>query len=167
MGSEAQAVTGAEGGGFLQSPAGGFAPCDFRLLAEHLPHMVWICRPDGALDYMNSQGLGYFGATLRNCVELFPFGPLTHPDDRERSRAAWEQGLRVQEALSIEARLLRSDGAFRWHLIRAQPVRDDAGGVVKWIGTSTNVHSVKEGNEISAADHALAVSEQRLRLAQA
>src|ERR1700730_15558669 len=185
MGSEAQDVASADRGGFLQSPPDvGFAPSDFRLLAEALPHMVWVCRPDGTLDYINSRGLGYFGANLRHSINLFPSGPVAHPDDRERSRAAWEHALRVQEALSIEARLQRSDGAFRWHLIRAQPVRDDAGRLVKWMGTSTNVHSVKEGNELSAfllelsadfapalekarADHALAASEQRLRLAQA
>jgi PAS domain S-box-containing protein len=184
MGSDAQDVASANRGGFLQSPAGGFAPSDFRLLAEALPHMVWFCRPDGTLDYMNSRGMGYFGVNLSNSIRLFPSGLVAHPEDRDRSRAAWEHALSVEEALSIEARLQRSDGAFRWHLIRAQPVRDDAGRLVKWMGTSTNVHSVKEGNELSAfllelsadfapalekarADHALAASEQRLRLAQA
>jgi PAS domain S-box-containing protein len=150
MGSEAQWTGGAEGGGFLQNPADGFSRSDFRLLAEHLPHMVWVCRPDGTLDYMNSHGLGYFGANLRDSTKLFPSGAVAHPDDREHSRSAWEHALRVEEALSIEARLQRSDGAFRWHLIRAEPVRDDAGQLVKWMGTSTNVHSAKEGNEFSA-----------------
>jgi PAS domain S-box-containing protein len=149
MGSEAQWPGGAEGG-FLQNPSDAFGPSDFRLLAEHLPHMVWVCRPDGTLDYMNSHGLSYFGVQLRDSIELFPAGPLAHPDDREGSRTAWERALRVQETLSMEARLLRSDGAFRWHLLRAEPVRDEAGQVVKWMGTSINVHSVKEGNELSA-----------------
>src|SRR5882762_8573270 len=138
MGSEAQWQGGAEGG-FLQNPTCALGPSDFRLLAEHLPHMVWICRPDGTLDYMNSHGLSYFGVQLRDSIELFPAGPLAHPDDREGSRTAWERALRVQETLSIEARLLRSDGAFRWHLLRAEPVRDDAGQVVMWMGTSVNV----------------------------
>lgn len=140
---------GAEGG-FLQNPSDAFGPSDFRRLAEHLPHMVWICGPDGTLDYMNSHGLGYFGANLRDCIERFPSGRIAHPDDREGSRTAWERALRVREAISMEARLLRSDGAFRWHLVRAEPVCDGAGRVVKWMGTSTNVHSVKEGNEFSA-----------------
>jgi PAS domain S-box-containing protein len=167
MGSESQGLGGAEGG-FLQNPSGALGPSDFLRLAEHLPHMVWICRPDGTLDYMNSHGLGYFGANLRDCIELFPSGPIAHPDDREGSHTAWERALSVREALSMEARLLGSDGAFRWHLIRAEPVCDDAGELVKWMGTSTNVHSVKEGNELTqrVADHALAVTEQRLRLAQ-
>jgi PAS domain S-box-containing protein len=112
--------------------------------------MVWVCRPDGTLDYMNSHGLGYFGATLRECTRLFPSGAIAHPDDREHSRDAWEQALRLEEALTLEARLQRSDGVFRWHLIRAEPVRDDAGRLLKWMGTSTNVHNAREGSELSA-----------------
>lgn len=134
----------------MQNPSEAFGASDFRRLAEHLPHMVWICRPDGTLDYMNSHGLGYFGANLQNCIELFPSGRIAHPDDRQGSRTAWERALRVREGISMEARLLRSDGAFRWHLVRAEPVCDVAGRVVKWMGTSTNVHNVKEGNEFSA-----------------
>src|SRR3977135_959509 len=150
MGSEAQRAGRAAGAGSLGTPHDGLSRSDFRLLAEHLPHMVWICRPDGTLAYMNSHGLGYFGANLRDSASLFPSGAVAHPDDREHSRSAWEHALRVEELLSIEARLQRSDGAFRWHLIRAEPVRDDAGQLVKWMGTSTNVHSAKEGNEFSA-----------------
>jgi PAS domain S-box-containing protein len=149
MGSESQG-SGGGNGGFLQNPSDAIEPADFRQLAEHVPHMVWICRPDGTLDYMNSHGLAYFGADLRGSIELFPSGRIAHPDDRDGTRTAWERGLRVLEAISMEARLLRSDGAFRWHLIRAEPVRDNAGQVVKWMGTSTNVHSVKEGNDFSA-----------------
>lgn len=149
MGSEVQGLGGADDG-FLQNPTDSLGSSDFRRLAEHLPHMVWICTPDGTLDYMNSHGLGYFGVKLRDSIKLFPSGPIAHPDDREGSRTAWERALLAQEALNMEARLLRSDGVFRWHLIRAEPVRDPAGKVVKWMGTSTNVHSVKEGNELTA-----------------
>jgi PAS domain S-box-containing protein len=160
MGSEAQWAQNTDGSGFLQTPTDGFSPSDFRLLAEHLTHMVWICRPDGTLEYMNPHGLGYFGVALREAVTSFPCGLLSHPDDREQSRISWQHAIESQQPLNIETRLLCADGAFRWHLIRAEPVRDGTGRVVKWMGTSTNVDSAR-------ADHALAVSEQRLRLAQA
>jgi PAS domain S-box-containing protein len=149
-GIEAQWAKNTDGSGFLQDPTDGFSPFDFRRLAEHLTHMVWICKPDGTLDYMNPHGLTYFGTRLRDAVAVFPSGPLSHADDRERSRIAWQQALQSQEPLSIETRLRRADGAFRWHLVRAEPMRDETGRVLKWLGTSTNVHSVKEGNELSA-----------------
>src|ERR1700761_9146277 len=150
MGSKAQRDESSIGAGFLKDPAEGFDSSDFRRLAEHLPHMVWICKPDGSLDYMNPHGQGYFGIGLREAAALFPSGPLSHPDDRERSRVAWQRAIQSQESLGLELRLQRADGAFRWHMIRAEPVRDDSGRVLKWMGTCTNVHSVKEGNELSA-----------------
>lgn len=149
MGSEAPRATEADIG-FLEDPTEAFAPSDFRRLAEHVPHMVWVCQPDGTLDYLNSHGLKYFGVTLRNATALFPSGAIAHPEDHAGSLAAWKKALEVREALSVETRLLRADGAFRWHQIRAEPVTDDAGHVIKWMGTSTNVHSFKEGEELSA-----------------
>ncbi len=134
----------------MQSPAIAFVPSDFRRLAEHLPHMVWICKPDGTLDYLNALGLKYFGVRLRDCVALFPSGGIAHPDDQEASSAAWKRALQAREPLSMEARLLRADGEFRWHSIEAEPVLDDKGQIIKWMGTSTNVHRVREGNELSA-----------------
>src|ERR1700761_9266111 len=112
MGSEAPRTKEAESG-FLQNPTDAFAPSDFRRLAEHLPHMVWVCRPDGTLDYLNSHGLKYFGVRLRDSIALFPSGGVSHPDDHASCLAAWDTALRAQEALSFETRLLRADGAFR------------------------------------------------------
>src|ERR1700742_1757891 len=149
MGSEAPRATEVDSG-FLQDPTEAFAPSDFRRLAEHVPHMVWVCQPDGTLDYLNSHGLKYFGVKLRNATTLFPSGAIAHPEDHAGSLAAWNKALQVREALSIETRLLRADGAFRWHQIRAEPIKDEAGHIIKWMGTSTNVHSFKEGEELSA-----------------
>src|SRR5215813_9755616 len=113
MGSEAPRTKGTDEG-FLENPSEAFAPADFCRLAEHLPHMVWVCQPDGTLDYLNSHGLKYFGVRLRNSITLFPSGPIAHPEDHAGSLAAWKKALEVREALSIETRLLRADGAFRW-----------------------------------------------------
>src|SRR3954469_5732251 len=112
MGSEALSAMGT-GNGFLQNPTEAFTPADFRRLAEHLPHMVWVCKPDGTLDYLNSHGVKYFGVRLRNSVTLFPSGAIAHPEDHAGSLAAWKEALQVREALSMETRLLRADGAFR------------------------------------------------------
>ena len=80
----------------------------------------------------------------------FPRGPSLILRITRDPCAAWKKALQVREALSVETRLLRADGAFRWHQIRAEPITDDAGHIIKWMGTSTNVHSFKEGEELSA-----------------
>ena len=48
------------------------------------------------------------------------------------------------EQYEIEFRLRRSDGEYRWHLGRAEPVRDGSGRVVKWFGTNTDITDAKE-----------------------
>src|SRR3954447_25167812 len=101
MGSEATRAM-ATGNGFLLNPTDAFTPMDFRRLAEHLPHMVWVCQPDGTLDYLNSHGLEYFGVKLRNATALFPSGAIAHPEDRAGSLAAWKRALQGRETLSVE-----------------------------------------------------------------
>jgi signal transduction histidine kinase len=123
---------------------------DFRLLADALPHLVWVCHPDGRLDYLNRRGIEYFGTAFSPHQAPFLAGPATHPEDEGRASAAWGHAMRSGDPLNFETRLRRFDGAFRWHLSRAQPVRDRNGDITKWMGTSTNVHEAKEANDCSA-----------------
>lgn len=41
---------------------------------------------------------------------------------------------------SVEARYRRHDGIYKWMLVRACPLRDDAGKILKWYGTNTDIH---------------------------
>lgn len=150
MGSNDYATAKLEAEGTLRAPPDWLGPGDFHRLAAHLPHMVWLCRPDGTLAYLNSFGLRYFGAGLTDSADLFPPVAVLHPEDRDNARTAWQESLRDGKELSLEARLRRSDGAYRWHLLQAQPVRDDANRIGKWMGTSINVHRAREGTELSA-----------------
>ncbi len=151
MGSEAEPHSELSRRGISDDlPESGTGEADFRLLADALPDLVWVCRPDGTLDYLNRQGMEFFGSFPPPACNSFPVGAYVHPEDASRSSAAWTRALRTGEPLSLETRLLRSDGTFRWFLSRAQPVRDRKGAIIKWMGTSTNVHEVKEANDCSA-----------------
>jgi PAS domain S-box-containing protein len=48
---------------------------------------------------------------------------------------------------SSEYRLKRADGQYRWHLSRALPRCDEYGHIIKWIGTSTDIHDRKRSEE--------------------
>jgi PAS domain S-box-containing protein len=58
---------------------------------------------------------------------------------------------------SLEARLRRFDGEYRWFLFEAVPLRDESGNIVKWYGSSTDIEDRK------LAEDALRDSEQRFR----
>jgi PAS domain S-box-containing protein len=112
----------------------------FRFLAESIPHLVWTCRPDGTVDYASPRLLAYLGITPDR--ELLPtWTESLHPDDRAPTVAAWERSLREGTEYHIEHRLRGVDGEYRWFLGHARPQRDDAGRLVGWYGTCTDIDS--------------------------
>jgi PAS domain S-box-containing protein len=125
----------------------------FRALAEAMPQIVWSADASGAFDYYNPQALAY-GGVRPDEVRGWSWESLIHPDDLPATLAAWQRALHTGEPNVIEQRLRRSDGEYRWHLSRGVPIRDDHGTVVRWIGTSTDIHDLK-----IAAENILRTSE--------
>lgn len=114
----------------------------FRQLAEAVPQMVWIVEPDGSLSYTNRQGSDFSGISqdgLQGIERL----EVIHPEDRQTSLTAWEQAFATGNPYEVELRLQDANGQYRWFLNRAMPIRDGAGQVVKWFGTSTDLDEVK------------------------
>jgi PAS domain S-box-containing protein len=118
----------------------------WRSLTEALPQLVWTNMPDGSMDYASAQIVQYLG---RPASELLGWGWLEaqHPDDRERVEQAWRAAAEGQSEYEIEHRLRRFDGTYRWFKTRGVAVRDGAGHVCKWIGTSTDVTTNKQLEE--------------------
>ena len=122
---------------------------EFRTLAEAMPQIVWIPRPDGWNIYFNQQWMDYTGMTLEESLGHgwnIPF----HPDDRQRAWDAWQQATATAGIYSLECRLRRADGTYRWWLIRGVPVRDKAGTILKWFGTCTDIEDLKWTEELLA-----------------
>jgi PAS domain S-box-containing protein len=124
---------------------------------DSIPAMAWRARTDGVVEYINKRWLDYTGLSLEQalCWEWLAFA-LIHPDDAPRLRDAWLQTLASEKPGQAEARMRGSDGSYRWFLIRAEPVRDEAGAVVAWYGTSTDIEDLK------TAESALRRSEAEL-----
>ncbi len=119
----------------------------YRALADSMPQIVWSARPDGCLDYYNRRWYEFSG---------FPEGeigdeswlPILHPDDAQRCLDAWGAAVRTGDAYQIEYRFKdRVSGGYRWQLGRALPVSDDAGNVVRWFGTCTDIDDQKRLEE--------------------
>ncbi|MET0397488.1 MAG: PAS domain S-box protein [Longimicrobiaceae bacterium] len=130
----------------------------FRFLAEMIPHLVWSARADGGLDYFNRRWLEYTGQT-RDEAHASRWGGVLHPEDREHTLGSWRNSLRTVEPLSVECRLRRHDGEYRWHLWLALPLRDGSGAVERWFGTCTDIQLQKD------AEQARRESEERLQAA--
>ena len=114
----------------------------FRLIADAMPQIVWVTRPDGYHEYYNRRWYEFLGLDYER-TKGHQWADRLHPDDRERARGRWRQSLDTGAEYEIEYRFRRHDGEYRWFLGRALPVRDAAGRVVKWYGTCTDVHDQK------------------------
>ena len=111
----------------------------YRILAETIPQIVWTAWPDGWIDYYNARWFEYTGLTLEE-TQGWGWQPVLHPDDLENCLERWHHSVHTGETYEVEYRLKRvSDGAYRWHLGRAMPVRDASGKILKWFGTCTDI----------------------------
>jgi PAS domain S-box-containing protein len=118
----------------------------FRQLADAMPQIVWTSRPDGYLDYYNRRWYEFTGFPRGGGDESWV--PILHPDDASTCLDVWYGSVRSGEPYQIEYRFWdRRTGQYRWHLGRALPVRDEAGRIIKWFGTSTDIDDQKRAEE--------------------
>ncbi len=115
---------------------------EFRILAESMPQMVWITRPDGWNIYFNQQWLDYTGQTLEESYGHGWNKPF-HPEDQQHAWDAWQNSAQNNATYSIESRLRRADGVYKWFLVRGVPIMDASGKILKWFGTCTNINGLK------------------------
>ncbi|MCU1394290.1 MAG: hypothetical protein JWM34_2718 [Ilumatobacteraceae bacterium] len=113
-------------------------PLETRLMADAIPHIVFMAAPDGATTYFNEQGTEFTGCSRETNYD-WNWVTLVHPDDVERARQGWQVAVRTETEFALDYRIRRFDGAFRWHAFRARPVRDSNGGIDVWIGTATDI----------------------------
>jgi PAS domain S-box-containing protein len=116
-----------------------------RLVIDTLPALVWSKMPDGSVDFLNQRFREYTGLSEEEGLGWGWMRNAFHPEDRveQEWRAAFEAG----QPFEKEARLRRADGEYRWFLVRAEPLRDELGNVVKWYGTTADIEDRRRAED--------------------
>jgi PAS domain S-box-containing protein len=109
----------------------------FRTLIDSIPTLAWSARPDGQVDYYNQRWYAYTGASP-DAAEI-GWQESLEPGEAAMVQDRWQQSLESGESLEMQFRLRRADGKFRWHLMRAISVRNDAGKIARWVATNTDI----------------------------
>ena len=120
---------------------------ELRSIIDTIPTSAWSARPDGSCDFLNQRWLDYAGMTAEQALG-WGWAAAIHPEDRQHLVAHWQSCLASGHAVDTEGRIRRHDGAYRWFLFRANPLRDEAGNISKWYGTNIDIEDRKRSEEI-------------------
>lgn len=115
----------------------------FFNLADAMPIVVWSAQANGVVDYVNRALSDFSGLDIEELLQPGRWLSILHPDDYERAEAYWNESVDTGEDYIIEFRIRRKDGEYRWHLTRAQPVRNELGSITKWYGGIVDIHEHK------------------------
>jgi PAS domain S-box-containing protein len=123
-----------------------------RGILESLPDLVWMATADGTGEWFNHRWAEFTGRSVADWL-----APV-HPEERQHACSDWQRALAEGTPLEIEVRLQRHDKEWRWHRVRAQPLRQSItdATVWGWCGSCTDVDDQKR------AATALKTNQQRL-----
>ncbi|MBY5399472.1 AAA family ATPase [Rhizobium leguminosarum] len=119
---------------------------ELRLSYDMIPALAWNSLPDGTVVSCNKQWHDFTGIPQGLLLDS-AWARSIHPDDIEKVVAKWKALIEAGEAGEIEARMIRFDGVARSFLIRATPMRDADGKLIKWYGTNTDIDDLKRIEE--------------------
>jgi PAS domain S-box-containing protein len=128
-----------------------------RQIIDTVPGLIWSIGLDGELTEINQGVLDYSGMRFEDHLGYHKFH---HPDDLPEALTSFYHAMQTGTFYQALTRLRRADGEYRWHEVRAQPLRDREGQIVQWHGLSIDIHERKR------AEQALQEEHERLRQLQ-
>ena len=119
----------------------------FRLLADNAPVLIWMAGLDNEATHFNKTWLDFTGRSLDD--ELgFGWAESIHPDDRERCIETCNAAFAQRAPLTMQFRLRRHDGEYRWLLDNGIPHVDADGTFKGYIGTCVDITEQRMAEEV-------------------
>ncbi|HEX4665073.1 MAG TPA: ATP-binding protein [Chthoniobacterales bacterium] len=118
----------------------------FRYLADNIPQLAWMARPDGHIFWYNRRWFEYTGTTPEE-MEGWGWQNVHDPSALPDVMETWKHALATCEPWEHTFPLRGRSGEYRWFLSRAMPLRDAAGNVTLWFGSNTDVTEQREHAE--------------------
>lgn len=120
-------------------------------LIDTVPVQIWCVTPEGGPAYINKAMADYIGLNLEDfdakgglpsAIEA-----IVHPDDRAALQQALTHSFSTGESFELKFRNRRWDGSYRWTEGRADPLRDESGGIIRWYGANIDIHDFVTSQE--------------------
>lgn len=115
----------------------------FRVFAQATPIQIWASWADGSLYWFNPQVYAYSGLAEGALDGTTGWGKVVHPDDLDWASERWVQALASGQVYENEFRIRRYDGVYRTFMVRAEPVHDEEGRILRWVGSNTDIEDLR------------------------
>ena len=122
----------------MTTPSTRAADESFQALADQLPTLCWLANPDGYITWYNRRWHEYCGTTPE-VMEGWGWQSVHDPDVLPAVLDQWRSCIATGTFFEMTFPLRGADGVFRPFLTRVQPVSDDAGEVLRWLGVNIDV----------------------------
>jgi PAS domain S-box-containing protein len=133
------------------------------LMLDTLPAHLFVALPQtGEIVWVNNRYLTFRGQTVTE-LHQDPWSSI-HPDEREDYLKAWTHAIRSGEQFSMQVRIRRFDGNYRWFYTRAVGGRDTRGVIVQWYGSYMDIHDQHIAEVKAARQEEIEASEAKHRL---
>ncbi|PYK28034.1 MAG: hypothetical protein DME59_03290 [Verrucomicrobia bacterium] len=124
---------------------------ELRDLIETIPAMTFATRPDGSNEFVSRPWIEYSGLAAAQTTRS-GWEATLHPEDAEQHREKWRASWTTGQPFENEARHRDAHGNYRWLLVRAVPLRDEHGNVLKWYGALTDIEDRKRAEALLAGE---------------
>jgi PAS domain S-box-containing protein len=118
----------------------------FRQLANLMPQLAWMARPDGHIYWYNRRWYEYTGTTLEQ-MEGWGWQSVHDPEELPRVLERWQASIATGQPFDMVLPLRGADGRFRPFLTRVMPLRTEDGHIMHWFGTNTDISDQKRIEE--------------------
>lgn len=121
----------------------------FELVANTAPVMIWMSGLDKLCTYFNHTWLAFTGRSLGEDIGS-GWTDHVHPDDVSRCHCTYEQKFEEREPFTMQYRLRRYDGEYRWISDQGVPRFGPDGSFLGYIGSCVDVTDQKLAEEALA-----------------
>lgn len=131
----------------------------FKMLSNNISQITWTNLPTGEINFYNQRWYQYTGLTFEESKD-WGWNEIVHPEDKLTTLNRYQKAMETGLTFEVENRIKRADGTYRWHLNRANPLRNENGEILFWVGTATDIEDQKKAMEkkdefIGIASHEL------------